>query len=131
VFARKILQIAYSPANRKAVEDEAKAVTLLCTKGHPNIIEVIDHGQLSFVHYFIDMELCDTSLADLLKREKRKDGMQDLYLQWPIEDFKDRLFFIVALMQELSNGLYFIHGHDQVHRDIKPENGTSSFDHAM
>jgi serine/threonine protein kinase len=123
--------MAYSPGNRKAVEDEAKAVTLLCTKGHPNIIEVIDHGQLSFVHYFIDMELCDTSLADLLKREKRKDGMQDLYLQWPIENFGDRLFFIVALMQELSNGLYFIHGHGQVHRDIKPENGTSRFDHAM
>lgn len=117
--------MAYSQANRKAVEDEAKAVTLLCTQGHPNIIEVLDHGQLSFVNYFIDMELCDTSLADLLKREKRKDGMEDWYLQWPIENVQDRFFFILALMQELANGLYFIHGHDQVHRDIKPENGMS------
>jgi Protein kinase domain len=117
------MRLAYNQMNRKAVEDEIKAVTLLCRNGHPNIIEVIDHGQLSIVNHYIDMELCDISLADLLKRPKRKDGMEDWYVQWPIEKFEDRLFFILALMQELSNGLYFIHGHDQVHRDIKPENG--------
>jgi serine/threonine protein kinase len=107
---------------QKEGENEAKAIALLCTKRHPNIIEVIDHGRLSF-DYYIDMELCDTSLADLLRREPRKRGMENWYLQWPIENFDDRLFFILAVMQELSNGLYFIHAHGRVHRDIKPENG--------
>jgi serine/threonine protein kinase len=119
------MRMAGSPANRKAVEDEAKAVALLCMNGEPNIIHVLDHGYLSFTNYYIDMELCDISLAELLKREKRKDGIENWYLQWPIENFDDRVFFILALMQELSNGLYFIHGHNQVHRDIKPENGLS------
>jgi serine/threonine protein kinase len=116
--------MASSPADRKAVEAEAKAVTLLCTGGwEPNIIHVLDHGYLSFVNYYIDMELCDISLADLLKQEKREDGLVNWYLQWPIENFDDRIFFILAFMQELSNGLYFIHAHDQVHRDLKPANG--------
>ena len=119
------MRLAYNAATQKEVENEVNAATLLGTKGHPNIVTVLDHGHLSFGNYYIDMELCDTSLADLLKREKRKVGMEDWYLQWPIDNLDDRLFFILALMQELSNGLYFIHGHDQVHRDIKPENGMS------
>jgi serine/threonine protein kinase len=120
------MRVVGGPANRKAVEDEAKAVALLCMNGqNPNIIHVLDHGYLSFVNYYIDMELCDVSLAELLKRENRKDGIENWYLQWPIENFDDRISFILALMQELSNGLYFIHGHNQVHRDIKPDNGLS------
>jgi hypothetical protein len=84
------MRIAGSPANRKAIEDEAKAIALLCMKDeNPNIIHVLDHGYLSFVNYYIDMELCDISLAELLKGKKRQDGIENWYLQWPIEIFDD------------------------------------------
>ena len=110
--------------SQSEAKNEVATVALLCTKSHPNIVEVFDHGPLSHVYYFIDMELCQLSLAELLRRKTRTDGFDEWYLQWPIEDFEDRLFFIVALMQELGNGLYFIHFHDKVHRDIKPENSN-------
>jgi serine/threonine protein kinase len=102
-----------------------EAVALLSAKGHPNIVEVLDHGHISMVNYYIDMELCNLSLTELLKRKDKGEGLRDWYLQWPTGNREDKLFFIGALMQELANGLYFIHKHDQVHRDIKPENGNT------
>jgi serine/threonine protein kinase len=117
--------LAYNGTNQQEIVNEAEAVALLCTKGHPNIVEVVAHGHLSMVNYYIDMELCDLSLAELFKRKPKGEGLQDWYLQWPIETVNDRIFFTIALMQELANGLYFIHKHDRVHRDIKPENSTT------
>jgi serine/threonine protein kinase len=105
--------------------NEVNAVTLLCTKHHPNIVEVVDHGQLNVDYYYIDMELCGLTLADLLKEQDKGEGLRQWFLQWPIADLDQRNFFILALMQELANGLYFIHKHDQVHRDIKPENSET------
>jgi hypothetical protein len=117
------MRLVYNGWNNQAeVANEAAAVALLCTKGHPNIVQVVDLGHLSIVNYYIDMELCDFSLAELLKREDKGEGLRDWYLQWPIADLDDRIFFIIALMQEVAN---FIHKHDQVHRDIKPENGST------
>ena len=113
-------------SDRKLAENEVNAIVLLCKESHPNIIEVLEHGQLSAAQYYVDMELCYISLEDLLKQEERDDRKEDWFLHWPIKDFNDRLFFIIALIQELANGLYFIHNHDQVHRDIKPGNGKLS-----
>lgn len=107
-------------SERREVENEVKAVTALCTKSHPNIIQILQHGKLDLVNYFIDMELCDLSLREFLRGEKVKPD--DWFLRWPIEDLEGRLFFIWAFAQEIANGLYFIHGHNHVHRDIKPEN---------
>ena len=106
------------------MENEVKAAKCLGTKSHPNIIQVFEHGVLDQVNYFIDMELCDLNLREFLRGEKVKPD--DWFLHWPIEDLGDRLFFIVALLQEIANGLHFIHAHDQVHRDLKPENSTST-----
>ena len=106
------------------MENEVKAAKCLGTKSHPNIIQVFEHGVLDQVNYFIDMELCDLNLREFLRGEKVKPD--DWFLHWPIEDLGGRLFFIVALLQEIANGLHFIHAHDQVHRDLKPENSTST-----
>jgi hypothetical protein len=120
------MRLGFNGANLDEIANEAKAVALLCTKGHPNIVEVLAHGRLSIVNYYIDMELCDLSLAELLKRKAKGEGLEDWYLHLPRrENVDDRIFFTIALMQELANGLYFIHKHDKVHRDIKPENGTT------
>jgi serine/threonine protein kinase len=96
--------LAYDGANQQEIANEAEAVALLCTNRHPNIVEVLDHGHISVVNFYIDMELCDLSLAKLLKRNPKGEGLQDWYLQWPIENLDDRIFFLVALMQELANG---------------------------
>jgi serine/threonine protein kinase len=81
---------------------------------------MFEHGALDDVNYFIDMELCDLNLREFLREEKVKPD--DWFLHWPIEDPDDKAFFIIALLQEIANGLYFIHAHDLVHRDLKPEN---------
>ena len=106
------------------MENEVKAAKCLGTKSHPNIIQAFEHGALDQVNYFIDMELCDLNLREFLRGEKVKPD--DWFLHWPIEDLGDRLFFIVALLQEIANGLHFIHAYDQVHRDLKPENSIST-----
>jgi serine/threonine protein kinase len=107
---------------RQQAENEIKAATTLCTLGHPNIVQTFEHGALDHFNYFIDMELCDLNLKEFLAGEKV--GPNDWFLHWPIPQFGDRMFFIIALLQELANGLSCIHLQNLVHRDLKPENST-------
>lgn len=66
VFARKILRL-FGDIRRKDIDNEAKAVSKLCTAGRcRNIVEVIRHGWLpnDASYYYIDMEYCSETLND-------------------------------------------------------------------
>jgi serine/threonine protein kinase len=115
-----VVRLSGGDYERQQVESEVKAVTALCKQFHRNVVYISDHGLLDDVTYFIDMDLCDFNLSEFLRGDKVKPD--DWFIHWPIEDYGDRLFFIVVFLQEIANGLYFIHGHDYVHRDLKPEN---------
>lgn len=89
-------------------------------KSHENIIDLLSDGveELRSGECFIDMELCDMSLRQYLDG---KESQTRWWLSRPVDS--ERVFFIVGIIQQLLNGLYFIHGHNKVHRDLKPENG--------
>jgi len=110
---------------RRQIVNEVGAATTLCGDGHPNIIQTFEHGPLDDLSYFIDMELCNLNLRQFLRGDKDKVKPDDWFLHWPIEHPGDKGFFIFALMQEIANGLYFIHGNDIVHMDLKPENSIA------
>jgi hypothetical protein len=87
--------------NTSQIQREARA--LLSLKGHPNIVEVYDVGYDNGRH-FIEMELCNGSLADRLG-----------------SSFLSSAEAVEIAIQVLS-GLEHAHKKRIVHRDIKPEN---------
>jgi len=82
---------------------EARACSRI---GHPNIVEVIDFGELDDGRFFFAMELLDgVSLADLLDKE----GLLPLPRA-------------LGIFRQITKALQASHKHGIVHRDIKPEN---------
>ena len=75
MFARKLVRI--TQRTQKDIELEAEAIKKVCGKGsHPHIVEVLRIGELRHSSdYFIDMELCDLSLADYIKGENPGDAL--------------------------------------------------------
>jgi serine/threonine protein kinase len=69
VFARKVIRL-FGPVTEDDIENEAKAVSALCTGGRCKyIVEVLKHGWLvrDQSYYFIDMEYCEETLEDRIK----------------------------------------------------------------
>jgi len=99
------------------IENEIRAVTKLCSGNeHANVVAALRSGKLpGSPYYFIDMELCDFNL--------------EIYIanQW-INDLekKYRARQVFTILSDISNGVAFLHSHDEVHRDMKPRNGKAS-----
>jgi mitogen-activated protein kinase kinase kinase len=108
------------------IDNEVQAIDKLCKNSHRNIVQVLHHGSLIFTPsvYYIDMEFCDSSLRDYLKGET----VQPLH-DWDIvfSQGDERRQFIQRFMQQVLEGLIFIHEQSLVHRDLSPENGNSPF----
>jgi serine/threonine protein kinase len=101
--------------NEKDIENEVRAVKRLCMENsHKNVITVMKHGWLLSSDdsisslYYIDMELCDENLDRYMKRARDGLGLGQLEI-WDI-------------MLQITKGVAFIHGLDEVHRDLKPKN---------
>jgi serine/threonine protein kinase len=59
-----------------------------------------------------------------------KKGFLDIfsgeYYDFPSENFPvSRWLCICDIMEDITNGIAFIHSHNEVHRDLKPPNGMS------
>jgi serine/threonine protein kinase len=97
----------------------------LCKTGHPNIVQVLDYGQLKgdTAIYFIDMELCGTTLDEYLKGR----GVPGL-MAWTEIREKQGLVTENAynILQHIINALVYIHALGKVHRDLSPQNGICS-----
>jgi serine/threonine protein kinase len=122
VFARKVIRSVAGTNDQKIMKREVEALVVLCKESHENIIELLGHHSSNDSIQIIDFELCEMSLRDWLDLD-RSEVRKQWWLSAPIDD-ADQKFFIVAIMQQLLNGLYFIHAHNQVHRDLTPQNGT-------
>jgi serine/threonine protein kinase len=101
-----------------------RAALKLCkVDAHPNIVPVFAHGQLPFssIHY-LDMELCDLNLEKYIHRGRTTS------LQTPFNAAEMspqmQMFQVWEIMENITNGVAFIHDKGEVHRDLKPRNGT-------
>jgi len=72
-------------------------------------------GNFEDSFYYIDMELCDLNLETYLYHEQLAEE-----ILLPISNVSQ----LWSIMQDITNGVAFIHGHKETHRDLKPRNST-------
>lgn len=103
-FAIKILlgDLAADPTMRKRFEQEAESASRL---QHPNVVPVLDFGKTEGGLLYLVMEFVDgRPLSQLIK-------------EGPLPESR-----VLAITQELCQGLGHAHSEGLVHRDFKPEN---------
>jgi len=101
--------------------NEVRAIKNLCDGSNENIITVFQYGRLRPAHniYFIDMEWCDTSLHDYVIGTVQVPGLFD----WSNATKINQIEYLVAgIMNNVLNGLVYIHSRNEVHRDLTPQN---------
>jgi serine/threonine protein kinase len=125
-FVRKAIR-AFGSLNEEDISNELRAIDKLCRNRHPNIVQILGHGLLrpgmAFPIHYIDMELCHCTLQAYANGENFPSlrnwrsictsGLKPEYIA----------AFIFEILEDIINGLIFIHGHDEVHRDLSPSNG--------
>ena len=93
--------------------NELRAVEKVCRGMNPHVLEVYNYGPLiGTPFYFIDMELCDMNLEEYI--------YQDNSSTMPATD-------IWRIMKDITDGVAFVHGNNEVHRDLKPTNSDLTF----
>jgi len=101
--------------------NEIRAVNKLCKSPHPNVVHVLQLGQLlpdSVLHY-IDMELCSVSFRTYVLYMITREAVADLP-RW--ENSPKRILHIYT---QVVAGLVFIHENGEVHQELSPPNGLS------
>jgi serine/threonine protein kinase len=103
--------------------NETRAIDRLCKSSHPNIVQVLQHGYLGNAgsFYFVDMELCDLSLAEYTGGKTVAP-----LLDWNSLPQEKRPFHVLTILEQVVDGMIFIHGHREIHRDLHPANGALS-----
>ena len=95
---------------------------------HRNLVAVQAHGLIHGMPFtYIDMELCDGNLEDYIRgSQSRKFGMavNPRLLGLTMSELNG-IGNIWDIVEQMADGLQFIHSCGEVHRDLKPRNGTS------
>ena len=91
-----------------------REIQIAAQLSHPNILQLIDSGEVDGLPYFVMPYVAGESLRDQLDREK----------QLPIDG-------AIQLAREVADALSYAHEHGVIHRDIKPENILISSGHAL
>lgn len=135
MFARKVLKrklpCSLCPTHQHEqgddIDNEVKInARFRDSAGNNNIVRVLDHGWLRRYPnwYYFDLELCALSLGDYISGKfKYILGLEHF---WGPEFASNKILGCLTLwkiMEHISGGLEFIHGHRAVHRDLKPANG--------
>ena len=102
--ALKVLhdRLSDDPAYVERFRREARAIARL---SHPNIVTVIDRGQVDAAEFIVFELVRGVNLKELLAERR--------YL--PVRE-------ALAIVHQAARGLAFAHEHGIVHRDVKPQN---------
>lgn len=74
--------------------------------------------------FFIDMELCDLTMALFLQQKWRSRAWErSPRIQSHLSGPSDEVVQIRHIMQDIARGIAFIHSLKEIHRDLKPQNG--------
>jgi serine/threonine protein kinase len=124
VSARKIIREVND--FNEVIKNEASVVTKLCMCGHPNIIQVFNHGRMSeYPYYFIDMELCDLTLDDYVTQRWAPQGEErGSYFMGKLS-VMEKMKQTADILNDVTTGVAFIHQQKAIHRDLKPSNSKS------
>jgi serine/threonine protein kinase len=136
------------------IDNEVDAVSQLCRPGgNQYVVQVHRHGflpQNESQYYYIDMEYCSESLDDRIHRVAFKDeqikfftalirnietssttaeksptlGLEGNMMGEEMDDTEFDWKPIVDIVDDIANGLDYLHCQGTVHRDLKPKNGT-------
>jgi len=93
-----------------------------CRTKHNNIVTIFAHGwiQKDSALYYLETEWCDIGLDQYIHTSANAvHGLQ----RWANVNTTQRIFIIVAIMQQILSGLDFIHRHAQLHGNLNPRNG--------
>ena len=102
-FAVKVLH-ARLPSDPKLARRFEREAELAGRMRHPNVVGVVDVGEVEDMHYMV-MDFAEgPDLAQLL-------------VEAPMRPAR-----IIALVRPMLEGLYHAHEHGLIHRDFKPEN---------
>lgn len=126
MFARKTLRL-FDSESKQDIENEARVVTKLSQKSHHNIIHVMRHGWLNPALYYIDMELCQKTLAHHIYSLNQNSGLPiHFYVNnWRRHFLRVSIEILLSIGLDILEGLAQIHRLGEVHRDLKPKNGNS------
>lgn len=113
------------------IANEVRVMMRLESEGQKqdNIVQILRHGSFG-PHtgvYFIDLQYCDINLDEYIRGSR--PPCLALYSYAEAKGNDDLPLIVCGIMQQVLNGLIFIHEKGQVHRDLKPMNGTSFSPH--
>ena len=103
-----------------------RAIEILCSKNHRNIVQVLECGRLKprSAFHFIDMELCDFSLETYAsgKEVSILANWHELRLRGLNHhgEFEEHN---IRILGQICDALVFVHGEKEIHRDLSPQNG--------
>jgi serine/threonine protein kinase len=89
------------------------------------MVSVLRHGPLSVPsYYFIDMELCDMNLESYIRREWTDTVVKNAPYFTIDQPPRMRTAQIWDIVEDIAEGVAFIHSNGITHRDLKPRNGN-------
>ena len=113
------------------IQNEVRVLSALQQEGgQENIITILDHGRNKFGYYFIDMDLCESTLSEYIEYHRGvqpcKIDPQKLSTLSPVFVQKDGALLdnLWTIGIHITRGLEFMHKKNYVHRDLKPGNST-------
>jgi hypothetical protein len=102
--ALKVLDERYG-GDREHAERFRREARAIARLSHPNIVTVIDRGDVDGSQYIVFEHVRGANLKELLRERRRFPPAQAL-----------------AVVHQAARGLAFAHEHGVVHRDVKPQN---------
>ena len=110
-IAVKILpKILITPKKAELFQQEAEAAAIL---SHPNIIQILDVGDIDEFIFFTMQLIRGTPLTHLMNNAKKQVLPSKRFI--PVKA-------TIQLFTQILDGLDYAHLHDIIHRDIKPDN---------